>query len=167
MCDAGLLYNNTLLVGLSLHKESKGKDLEFIGLCRKLGFKIVSTLFVIDDIRQIDEAVNVYRENKDVVMSMRIKAATKIGHEKKSIAKIFTSDMINYLKKFGKISLDLSRNNKISFANILLEDMHIMPISWYDINNVDLEDIDCPPFYRSSNGRLYNLATALIRNEMT
>jgi hypothetical protein len=40
-----------------------------------------------------------------------------------------------------------------------------MLVSWYDINNVDLLDISCPPYYRSKDGGIYNLVTAELINE--
>jgi len=164
LCEAGLLVGDTLNMGLSFHKESNGKDIELVEKCRERKVRIGTTLWVIDELSQIDDAISVYQKYFDVIGNMRIKAASNLGCENGADNKIFTSDIIWYLAKIGKIELITSRFNKVSFANILFNGLFIMPVSWYDVNNVDLDDISCPPYYRAKDGNLYNFVTAELIN---
>lgn len=38
-------------------------------------------------------------------------------------------------------------------------------MTWYNVDNVDLNDIDCPPFYKSIEGEIGNFAASCLRNE--
>jgi organic radical activating enzyme len=159
-------------VGLSFHKESEGKDFEFLGLCRKHKKKIATGFFVIDDIQQIDEALNIAREYRDVMMVMRIKAASNLGDERNADNKIFVSDMLNYLSSRGNTQIitgtnenGYTYNNKVSIANVMHEGIQLMLISWYDVNNIDLYDIDCAPYYKAQDGNVYDMVNACIINE--
>ena len=165
ICASGLLKGSKLNVGLSFHLESKGKDIEFLELCRKRRFIIDTALYVIDSVDQIDAAIAIARKYSDVIPNMRIKAASNLGNEAGARNKIFVSDMINYLKRMGSTDLALSQFNKLSFGNVIHEGLFLMLVSWYDTNNVDLLDISCPPYYRSKNGGIYNVVTAELINE--
>ena len=120
---------------------------------------------MIDSISEVAEAVELFREYSDVVASMRLKAATNVWSENNVPARIYVSDMIMSLRSFGKVDRILGESNQVSFANIHLDGLHIMPVTWYDIHNVDLIDIDCAPWYRSKDGSAYNLLTTFIVNE--
>ncbi len=165
ICKTGLLSGNKLDVGLSFHAESKGKDIEFLELCRSKKIIIDTALFVIDDIPQINAGLVLLRKYSDVIPNMRIKAASNLGNETRATNKIFVSDMINYLKRRGKTDLALSQFNKVSFGNVMHEGLYLMLVSWYDTQNVDLLDIACPPYYRSKDGKIYGLVTAELINE--
>jgi organic radical activating enzyme len=165
ICASGLLKGNKLNVGLSFHPESDGKDIEFLELCRKRKVIIDTALYVIDSIDHIDIATSLARKYSDVIPNMRIKAASNLGNESGATNKIFVSDMINHLKRKGNTDLALSQFNKLSFGNVIHEGLFLMLVSWYDINNVDLLDISCPPYYRSKDGGIYNLVTAELINE--
>ena len=165
ICASGLLKGNKLNVGLSFHLESKGKDIEFLELCRKRKFVINTALYVIDGLEQIDIATSLARKYSDVIPNMRIKAASNLGNESGASNKIFVSDMINYLKRRGNTDLALSQFNKLSFGNVIHEGLFLMLVSWYDTNNVDLLDISCPPFYRSKDGGIYNIVISELINE--
>ena len=164
LCNGGLVENGTLKIGLSFHKESNGKDFELIELCRKKELKIMTTFFVIDDLSQIDEAMRLNKKYSDVICDVRIKAASNLWAENGATNKIFVSDMINYLKSKGKVFLDTSFFNKLSYANVVVDGLMYRLVSWYDVENVDLNDINCPPYYKAKDGNLYNLVTAALIN---
>ena len=170
-CKCGLLEGYTLNVGLSFHKESNGKDIEFLEKCRSLKLKLISAFWVIDNVVQIDEAVETYAKYRDVITGLRIKAASNLGNEKGAHNKIFTSDMLNYLKDKGRTDLIVNHDprqyisNKVSIASVIFEGLSLLLVSWYDRFNVDLNDINCGPWYKAKNGTVYNLATSLLLNE--
>ena len=73
--------------------------------------------------------------------------------------------MFKYFKSKGNTKLLTGANNKLSYANILFDGMTFILISWYDRFNVDLTDINCAPYYKALDGKIYNLVTACILNE--
>lgn len=153
--------NGILNIGLSFHKESNGLDLKFLELCRKHKKIIGTAFYVIDDINQIDEALILFDAYKDVVHSLRLKAASNLGVETKAINHIFTSDMVNAILARGGF-LDGRYSNKVSYASMVLNGKEVKLISWYNLNNVDLIDINGPPYYASKDGKLHNLVTSCL-----
>jgi organic radical activating enzyme len=160
-----LSKDGVLSVGISFHKEADGKDFEFVELCREKGLRILSSLFVIDEIPQIDDAIKISREYSDVLCDMRIKAASNLWAEKKASNKIYVSDMLNYLRHRENVYLDLNWCNKISYGNITIDGFRYKLVSWYDVDNIDINDINCPPYYKCKDGNLYNIVTSLLINE--
>lgn len=163
--DTGILDNGGF--GLSFHKESNGKDLEFIDICRNKGVLIGTAFYVIDSVDQMQEAVKLLEENQDVLREIRIKAASNLWNESKVNNKIFVSDMFKQLVNLGETSIDTTCNNKLSYANTIHKGLKIKLISWYDKYNIDLDDINCDPWYLAKNGTLNNLVTTGILNEST
>jgi hypothetical protein len=162
--NAGLIHDGFIYIGLSFHKESMGKDLLLLDLLRKKNLKLGTSFYVIDDLKQIDCALSIYRDNLDVMSEIRIKAASNLWNEDRATNKIYTSDMLKYLSSIGKTTIDTRYNNKISYANVIHEGLNLKLISWYDKWNIDLVDINCPPFYKSNDGNYYNLVTACMKN---
>ena len=151
-----------------MHRESGGKDLEFLELCRDSGFKVASAIFVIDAIEEIDGIVETYRSFRDVLASVRIRSAARIWNEDKPENKIFVSTIINYLAGKGRIEIlsDTLHNNKTSYGNVLFEkELTFYPSCWYDRFNIDLNDIDCPPYYKAKDGSVNNIVTSFLINE--
>ncbi len=163
---AGLQDHGFVRIGLSFHPESDGKDREFLDLCRAKKIRIGTCFYVIDSIDQISAALDVYDKYRDVLCEMRIKAASNLWNTSCAEKHVFVSDMIKYLEKEGtlKITTDTCYN-KNSYANVQLDNLTLKLISWYDVYNIDLRDISCPPYYRAMDGKLYNLVTACIMNE--
>lgn len=159
-----LIHDGMVNIGLSFHKESMGKDLMLLDLLRKKNLKLGTSFYVIDDLKQIDSALSIYRDNQDVMSEIRIKAASNLGSENHAVNKIYTSDMLKYLSSIGKTEIDQRYNNKVSYANVIHAGLNIKLISWYDKDNIDLLDINCPPFYKSSDGKYYNMVTACLKN---
>jgi organic radical activating enzyme len=166
-CNNGLLKGNMLNVGLSFHKESEGKDFEMLELLRKEKLRLYTAFYVIDDLKQIDKVIRIYEENSDVIDIMRIKAASNIWNEQRAVNKIFTSDMLNYFYSKGNTVIDSRCNQKTSYAGLLHNNLTYRLISWYDKYNVDLHDIDCPPYYRAKDGHVYDFVKAMLLNERT
>lgn len=162
---APLLDNNDVLrINLSLHLESMGSDLVLIDAVSELGKKLESVLCVIDSLEQIDNILAFGEKYKHCIEAIRIKAATKLWNEQKPENKIFVSDMWNHVKKYTPTPM-WWRNNKTSFFNFELNGVYYMLVSWYDVYNVDLIDIFCPPYYRAKNGQIENIVTACLINE--
>ena len=163
-CD--VVKGNLLDIALSFHKESGGKDIQFLEMCRSMKLVIPETFFVLDDLGQIDEALSIYLKFPDVIGSMRLKGASNIGAETKVTHKIYVSDILNYLSARGRTDIDTSVwGNKVSFACVRWENLLLFPCSWYGIDNVDLRDIDCGPWYKAKDGKVHNLVTTLLLNE--
>lgn len=166
LCKAGLLHEKTLYVGLSYHREAKGRDIDFLILCREKGLKVGSVQYVIDNISQIDEAITLYENYRDVITIMKIKAASNLWQEHDVRNTIFTSDMINYLRTKGEVDLIPGMAQKVSYASVMFKRcLPINLVSWYEVGNVDLYDIDCPPYYRSKDGVIRDFVTACLFND--
>ena len=156
--------HRTISINLSMHPESNGADYNVVEAFKQNGIKLESLLFVIDDLSQIDGILSYCEANKDAIESVRIKAATNLWAENKAKSKIFTSDMVKRLEKHGAKPI-WWRPNKTSFFNMQLGGIYYMLVSWYDVYNVDLLDIACPPFYKAKTGAVENIVTANIINE--
>jgi len=164
LLKAGLSHDNTACIGLSFHKESMGKDFLLLDLLRKRNLMLGTSFYVVDDVQQIDTALNIYRDNQDVIQEIKIKAASNLWMEDKATNKIYVSDMLKHLSAIGHTEIVRGANNKISYANVIHEGLNVKLVSWYDKWNVDLIDINCPPYYRAKDGKLYNAATAFLKN---
>lgn len=151
-------------ISLSFHKESEGRDLEFLELCKKKGVKIWTCFYVIDDLQQIDEALEIFTAYQDVVNNFRLKVASNLGVENKADNKIFVSDVIKYLFALGETEFQQA-NQKVSYAQLLHKGLEIKVISWYDVLNIDLWDIDCEPYWKANDGTVNNFVTSAIINE--
>lgn len=153
-------------LNLSLHLKETDKWMEVIARCRAIGLKIESALIVVNNKDEFLTAVALANTLKDVVVSFRIKAASLLWAEQGVGEKIFVSDMLNWLEDTGKpVRWVPQRHNKVSIINVIYEGAFLMLVSWYDVSNVDLIDIDCAPFYRARNGEVKNFVTACIINE--
>lgn len=157
-------HTNVASINLSIHAEANGQDLNLIERISERGKKLESVLFVIDSLDQIEGVLSFGARHKDSIEAIRIKAATRLWSEKKPTEKIFVSDMWDHVQKHNPTPL-WWRNNKTSFFNFGMDGVYYMLVSWYDIENVDLLDIACPPFYRAKNGQIENIVTACLINE--
>ena len=158
--------NGAVGLNLSMHPESNGADRKVIQMMRQRGLKLESILWVIDDPSQIAEVVDFADANKDVIGVVRLKAASKMWAEQKPDNHIFVSDMLKHLEQnLYKPKTLWWANNKVSFFNVEVNGLRYMLVSWYNVNNIDLLDINCPPVYKSKIGVIENLVTAAIVNE--
>jgi organic radical activating enzyme len=158
---AGLLNygSDTVALGLSYHNtDAVANTLENLS---SIGKKASSVLFVISDISEIDGCLAFFRKYRNAIDHIRVKAGTALWNESKHSG-IFVSDMVNHLRG---CNVDISKDNKTSFVNIVYQDLPIMLVSWYTRNNVDIYDIDCPPYYLAKDGSLNNLVLSCIKNE--
>ena len=100
--------------------------------------------------------------------SSRIHSAVRIWNEENPGARVFVSDMLNYLAGKGRTEIvsDKLHNNKTSYANVLFEEeLMLHPVCWYDRWNIDLNDIACPPYYKAKDGSVNNIVTSFLVNE--
>jgi organic radical activating enzyme len=157
---------DTINVNLSLHVKETDAWREVVNRCRAEGVKLESALIVINSKDEFWEAMTLCKEISDVVECYRIKAASRIWNEQKPEGKIFVSDMYRWLEESGKpVVLVPQRHNKVSIVNVAYDRMHLMLVSWYDVSNIDLVDVDCAPYYRARNGEVQNFVTAMMINE--
>lgn len=164
MLSKKLAENRGMRINLSIHDEAEQMPFNVLKNFREMGLKIESILVVIDRLEQIDDIIELCRNWSDVIASVRIKAATNIWAEKNANKKIFVSEMLAYMLNRGAVS-NWWRNNKTSFFNVDLDGIIYMLVSWYDVENIDLLDINCPPTYTSIIGNVENIVTAMIVNE--
>lgn len=171
LLKAGVEHNGEGVVGISLsyHPESHDACIRMLQMCREMGVKIWSVLVVITELEQMKDALTFYAEYCDVVNSLRIKAVCSELWKTAKINKphIFISDMIQYMRRFGNVQINVAEglHNKVSYVNTLMDGMRVELVSWYDVNNVDLWDVDCPPYYRANDGSVNNLIITCIINE--
>lgn len=165
LLEVGLVNSSGVVnISLSLHEESCGKDLEFLELCRKKRIKIWTCLYVIDSLDQISQAVELFKHYADVSHNFRIKAASNLWEECSVYKKLFTSDILKCLVAIGETEFQ-STSQKVSYAQVIHQGLDIRVVSWYDVDNVDLWDINCPPYYRANDGTVNNFVTTAIVNE--
>lgn len=175
VAHSGLLIDNTLMIGLSFHEESQGADIALLELCRKRKWKVRHALCVVDSVdqsheNQIDKYLAIFRKYRDTIIDLRIKAAGNLGNTDCVMDPMFTSDIYNYLCSKGKTMVVARLHKeqqyiKNSFVTVMHKGLLCHLVAWYNIDNVDLQDIDCPPYYRANDGNLYNFATALMINQ--
>jgi hypothetical protein len=48
---------------------------------------------------------------------------------------------------------------------VVFEGLKLMLVSWYNIYNVDLEDINCAPFYTAKDGKTRDFVYSCLVNE--
>lgn len=163
---ARLTRDGVFHLNLSIHDDQTDEWRGVLDCCRLLGRKVESVLIVVDSKERFKEALDLCRELKDVAVSFRIKAASRLWNEQKPQKKIFVSDMLRWLEETGAPYQFVAHgHNKPSFVNVSYEGMWLMLVSWYQIENVDLIDIACPPYYRAKNGEVCNLVRWGLINE--
>lgn len=154
------------MVHLSIHKDETDKWRDVIALARARKVKLASILIVVDSKESFKDALAFVDEFKDVACGFRIKAASKIWSEQKPEDKIFVSDMLRWMEEAGcEYQILTNLANKTVFLNVLVNGVWLMLVSWNDTANVDLNDIDCAPYYKARNGEVANMVVALLINE--
>lgn len=157
--------NNTLSINLSIHNERPKLYQNTFKTIRACGKKLESVLCVINKLEDMDSAVELCNENSDIIVSCRIKAAVNVWDESKQDNSIQVSEMLSYMvNKFGAEPVWWEKN-KSRYFNVKLKNIGYMLMRWYDVNNVDLIDIACGPYYKAKNGEIVNLLVAMLINE--
>jgi organic radical activating enzyme len=151
-------------IHVSMHPESAGADFATLENARREGVKISSILCVIDSLDEIAGVIDMFRQYSDTVNSLRLKAASNLWAENRVNDRIYVSDILKELSKIASVQHIKGEGTKTSFCNVLVDGLHVMPVSWYGVDNIDLTDIDTAPWYRAKDGIPYNLATALVVN---
>lgn len=150
---------------LSIHDDVTKEWQNMVNWCVASDRKLKSILIVIDSKESFLSAIQRARELRSVTQCFRIKAATNLWAEQKASNRVFVSDMLHWLEELGQVTIYTERNNKSVITNVIFEGMLIMLVAWHDVFNVDLLDIDCPPYYLARNGEIANLVTANLINE--
>ena len=100
---------------------------------------------------------------KDNFCSFRIKIASPIWLENKSSG-LFTSDVIKWFHDQDGV-MGYPVTGKITYYMIKHNGILYPIINWYNVGNVDLDDIDCPPTYTTQDGKVMDFVKAMIHNE--
>lgn len=172
---AGLLDKNYLLacteklatsdgyhgIGLSYHPEFDQFDAVIENL-HSAGIKIDTVFYVVDELSQIQRAIDFNRKHKGLAATIRIKCASNIWSED-GAGKIYLSQVMKYMEKQGPVIW----NNDIKsvYVPFMFEGSTFAAISWHDIHNVDLGAINCPPTYRAKSGEVCDFVKAMLINE--
>lgn len=154
-------------INLSIHHEETDDWKKVVDLCSGDGrVKLESALIVVRNKEEFISAIKLCKELSDSVVSFRIKAASKVWNASEDRERIYVSDMIGWLEELGgEMNYVLPKNSKPCFFNVLYDKMHLMLVSWYDVTNVDLNEINCPPTYRARNGSVYDFIKTNLVNE--
>lgn len=153
-------------IHLSIHSSETDKWKGVIENARMNKIKIASALIVVRNEEEFITAVELSKELSDCVQSFRIKGATKIWNATEKFDRIHISKMLEWLSKTGKPTIHLApKFCKPCFYNVVHDGVHLMLVSWYDVETVDLLEISCPPTYRARNGHVYNFVTTALINE--
>lgn len=161
---AAVLGGETLPIAFSVHPEAKIKE-AVIENFRHLGKKLSAVFWVITSLEEIAEVMEFYRASSDVICQIRIKAATNVWATQHVRGKIFVSDILAKLSELGMVEINEQMGNKSTAVNCTVDGLPIMAVSWYDKFNIDLEDINCPPYYRGKDGVVRDFLSASILNE--
>lgn len=148
-------------IGLSCHPEMKGFD-AVVDNIKSVDIKIETVFFVVEEIDQIDKAIEFARVNKGLAGTVRVKAASNVWNEDKA-GKIYNSQIIKAFEKRGPVIV--ASNMKSVYTPFLFEGQAFAAVSWHDITNVDLLDINCPPTYRAKTGEVCDFVKAMLINE--
>lgn len=148
-------------IGLSFHPEAP-YFLMVIENIRQLGLKLETIFFVIEDIAQLPFIVEFAEENSDLSLMYRIKIASHIWSEDKQ-SPLFASDIVEWFANRGEVMLAL--NGKSTYLPFAQNGVTYAVVNWYTVENVDLNDINCPPTYRAKDGKVYDFVQAMIINQ--
>ena len=151
-------------IGLSFHPEAKVFD-EVVEALRFEGIKAHTVFFVIDALEQLNDVLAFAKSHPGEVEMIRVKCASKLWDEQRPSSRIFTSQVLEWFKERDEIR-DVFGGGKASYFPFWGKDGQAWSIiSWYDVNNVDLLDIACPPTYRAKNGEVADFVKAMLINE--
>lgn len=148
-------------VNVSFHGDEK-VFCEAMQSVEYLGLRLSSILFVIDDVEQIGDVVRYAKKYKDHCGIVRIKAASNVWAQS-GTEKIFASDILQWFKDRGAVQVYPTA--KPVYAPFLFEGISYAAVSWHDVGNVDLVEINCAPTYRAKNGQVTDLIRAFLINE--
>jgi organic radical activating enzyme len=124
-----------------------------------------SMIFTIDDLAEMPTMLDVCLSLRYLSEDFRLHIASPVGADiGKEPVKFFCSDMFDIAKNLYGERLQWSPTAKTIYVPIAIDGVIIMLIAWQDAGNIDLEELDCPPWYHDSKGRKANLIPSLVRN---
>lgn len=150
---------------LSIHDKEGGAWRDVIERARERRIPLKSILMVVDSKESFLESFARAQALRDSAQCFRLKAASPIWSESKS-SNIFVSDMIRWLEEAGHpVRIVTDRHNKSVIVSVICDGLFLMLVAWHNVHNVDLNDIECSPYYRARNGEIANMVTAMLINE--
>jgi len=174
--DAGCTANGYATISISLHPKAHQTEAEYLEKIYAIdnivdrGLMVESVIFVIDEIAEIDEALAFANEYRGKFGAIRIKLASRIDHTNGVTHALFASDVIGYLQdkgnKEGKpFAINPDTQNIYSYCNTKYDGHNIIVLNMPDARTIDLQEVACPPWTQLPDGRLVNIAYALIRGD--
>lgn len=148
-------------IGLSYHQEFNEFD-SVIENMKSCEIKPHTVFFVIDSLDHLEKVKAFAESNAGLVDVIRIKCASNIWNEGKA-GKIYASEVLNWFKSHGDVKIP--PGGKSVYYPFYHGRQVYSVISWNDVNNVDLMDIDCPPTYRAKNGEVADFVKSMLTNE--
>lgn len=148
-------------IGLSYHSEFD-KFNEVVDTMKACEIKPQTIFFVIDSLGDLEKVKRFSEANKGFSEVTRIKCASNVWNEDKA-GRLFVSDVLDWFKGQGEIKAP--DHGKVSYMPFYQNGVTYAAISWHDVTNVDLLDINCPPTYRAKNGQVTDFVRAMLINE--
>jgi len=155
-------HTGVVQIGLSYHKEARWFPAVIANIVSHR-VKFDTIFFVIDSLEELPAVVTLAEDYHELFSVVRIKIASKVWNERNN-ADIFVSDVIKW---FGNHpgELVLAPSGKISYYRLTFNGVRYAIIKWYNIDNIDLNDVDMPPTYTTKDGRIMDFVKAMIVNE--
>ena len=102
-----------------------------------------------------------------VATTYRMHLAKPVGNDcSSSTHRYYVSDMVKKLAENGhKLEFISGYAPKTSFVPLLVDDVPFMLISWPTIENIDLLENNCAPWYHGKGTTPHNLITSIIKSE--
>ena len=118
-----------------------------------------SVCISVNNLEEIDDKLKIAMSFRLLWGDIRLRA---ILHKPYKKTNLFVSDFITYFfGRYGIENIDQRYYNNIYHINIVYQNMPIRLISWPNIMNVDITELQCSPFYYPTNE---NIVLAMLKN---
>ena len=148
---------------LSHHPESEGIFNHRITEAEDLGKRFASIIFTDNGLFDYYEHVQQALALKDLCEVFRMHMAAPVGGNlDDQTAGLFVSDMYKMLIAKGhKLTM---YPPKTIFMPLTVDDVPFMLISWNTVDNIDITENQCEPWYHGRGNKIDNLVTRIIRD---
>lgn len=154
--------NGVVQIGLSYHPEASWFP-QVMQNILALGIKLQTLFFVIDDVQDLSAIKFASESTINSFVGVRIKIASKIWAEGKQ-AQIFASDVLKWFVA-NSYQMELNLVGKSTYHLFKADGVLYAVVNWYNVENVDLDDINTPPTYTTKDGITMDFVRAMLHNE--
>lgn len=148
-------------IGLSIHPEFVELP-QVIANIESEGIQLDTVFFVIDNLDQLEGVKEFAESHRNLCKTVRIKCASKVWAEGKT-AHIFASDVAKWF--IGKGETTFPPSGKSVYLPLCHNGITYAIVSWFDVDNVDLNEIQCPPTYTAKDGVTRDFVYSMLVNE--